>query len=334
MGAARLETARSEAIEAIEFFDKHPDLGDFRSEVLAGLSLPQKKIPPKYFYDQRGSQLFEQICDLDEYYPTRTEVSILEGNSAQIAGLLGDDAVLIEYGSGSSRKIQILLDAVSGHGTYIAVDISKEHLIHSAGELARDYPELNVIAICADYSKPFSLPSDAALSGKSRTAFFPGSTIGNLDPADALSFLKNTAATVGPGGSMLLGVDLKKDAQILNAAYNDSLGVSAEFNLNVLARINRELDADFDLSAFTHRAFYDQPKGRIEMHLESLAEQSVQLGGRVISFRKGETIHTENSYKYSVEGVRALAAAGGFETAHVWTDPRDLFGVFYLTVGG
>jgi dimethylhistidine N-methyltransferase len=331
MGAARLGTARS---EAIEFFDKHPDLGDFRSEVLTGLGLSQKQIPPKYFYDRRGSQLFEQICDLDEYYPTRTEVSILEHNSAQIAGLLGDDAVLIEYGSGSSRKIQILLDAVSGHGTYIAVDISKQHLIHSAGELAQAYPELNVIAICADYSKPFSLPPDAALSGKSRTAFFSGSTIGNLDPADALAFLKNTAAMVGPGGSMLLGVDLKKNAQILNAAYNDSHGVSAAFNLNVLARINRELGADFDLSAFAHRAFYDQPKGRIEMHLESLAEQSVQLGGTVISFRKGETIHTENSYKYSVEEVRALAANGGFQTAYIWTDPNDLFGVFYLTVGG
>ena len=325
--------AHSEAIEDIEFFDNHPQLGDFRSEVLAGLNLPQKQIPPKYFYDQRGSQLFEQICDLDEYYPTRTEVSILESNSAQIAALLGDDTVLIEYGSGSSRKIRILLDAVRGHGTYIAVDISKQHLIHSATELAQAYPELDVIAICADYSKPFSLPAGAALSGKSRVAFFPGSTIGNLDPGDALAFLKNTAETVGPGGSMLLGVDLKKDAQILNAAYNDSQGVSAEFNLNVLARINRALDADFDLSAFAHRAFYNHPKGRIEMHLESLADQSVQLGGTVISFRKGETIHTENSYKYSIEEVEALAAAAGFQTAHIWTDPRDLFGMFYLTVG-
>ena len=326
--------ARSEAVEDIEFFDNHPELGDFTSEVLAGLRLPQKQIPPKYFYDQRGSQLFEQICDLDEYYPTRTEVSILESNSAQIAALLGNDAVLIEYGSGSSLKIRILLDAVSGHGTYIAVDISKQHLIHSARELARAYPELDVIAICADYSKLFSLPADANLSGKSRTAFFPGSTIGNLDPADARAFLKNTATMVGPGGSMLLGVDLKKEAQILNAAYNDSQGVSAEFNLNVLARINRELDADFDLSSFAHRAFYDPRQGRIEMHLESLAEQSAHLDGTVISFRKGETIHTENSYKYSIEEVRTLAAAAGFQTAHIWTDPRDLFGVFYLTVAG
>jgi len=326
-----METAQS---EAIEFFDNHPEFGDFKSEVLTGLRLPQKRIPSKFFYDQRGSQLFEQICELDEYYPTRTEISILERNSAEIAALLGDDAVLIEYGSGNSRKIRILLDAVRGHGVYIAVDISKDHLIQSASELATAYHELDVIAICADYSKPFSLPLDAALSGKPGTAFFPGSTIGNFDLADALAFLTNTAATLGPGGSMLLGVDIKKGTNILNAAYNDSQGLTAEFNLNVLARINRELDADFDLSAFAHRAFYDEHHGRIEMHLESLADQSVKLDGTAISFRKGETVHTENSYKYSTDEVRTLAARAGFHAARIWTDPNNLFGVFYLTVVG
>ena len=320
--------------ETIEFIDQHPELGDFRSEVLAGLSLPQKQILPKYFYDQRGSKLFEEICELDEYYPTRTEISILERNSGEIARLLGDEAVLIEYGSGNSSKVRILLDAVAGHWVYVAVDISKDHLIRSAAELAKAYPKLGVIAICADYSKPFSLPDDATLSGKARTAFFPGSTIGNLDPADAVAFLTNTAATVGPGGSMLLGVDLKKDARILNAAYNDSQGLTAEFNLNVLARINRELDADFDLAAYAHKAFYNEQRSRIEMHLESLADQSVKLDGAEISFNKGETIHTENSYKYSVEEVRALAARAGFHTAQIWTDSNDLFGVFYLTVLG
>ena len=324
-----METAYS---EAIEFIDQHPELADFKSEVLAGLGLPRKRIPPKFFYDQRGSQIFEEICELDEYYPTRTEISILERYSAEIAALLGDDSVLIEYGSGNSQKVRILLDAVSGHGVYIAVDISKDHLIRSASELARAYPELDVIAVCADYSKPFSLPADATLSGKARTAFFPGSTIGNLDPAEAQGFLANVATTVGPGGSMLLGVDLKKDTQILNAAYNDSQGVTAEFNLNVLARINRELDADFDLSAFAHRVFYDEDRGRIEMHLESLAGQSVQLDGTNVSFRKGETIHTENSYKYSVAEVRTLAARAGFHPARIWTDSNDLFSVFYLRV--
>ena len=320
--------------EAIEFIDQHPELGDFKSEVLTGLRLSQKRIPPKFFYDQRGSQLFEQICELDEYYPTRTEISILERNSAEIAALLGDDAVLIEYGSGNSRKIRILLDAVRGHGVYTAVDISKDHLIRSAIELSKAYPELDVIAVCADYSKQFSLPPDATLSGKPGTAFFPGSTIGNFDPAEALAFLTNTAATVGSGGSMLLGVDLKKDTQILNAAYNDSQGVTAEFNLNVLARINRELDADFDLSAFAHRAFYNQHHGRIEMHLESLADHSVKLDGTAISFSKGETIHTENSYKYSIDEARTLAARAGFHPAQIWTDSNNLFGVFYLTVVG
>ena len=332
------------ALEAggVEFHDFHPDLGDFREEVLAGLRASPKRIPPKFFYDQRGSRLFEEICELPEYYLTRTETAILREHAGEIADLIsgasesaaGGEPMLIEYGSGAGRKTRILLDALGGRGVYVPIDISKQHLLASAAGPASAYPRLRVVAVCADYSRPFSLPSDLSAPGRRRVAFFPGSTIGNLDPNEAGAFLGSVVKLVGPGGALVLGVDLKKDPAVLDAAYNDAAGVTAEFNLNLLRRMNRELGADFDLSAFRHRAFYNEPLGRIEMHLESLRDQTVRFGDHSIDFRQGETIHTENSYKYSVEETRRLAAKAGFRADLSWTDADRLFSVHYLTVGG
>jgi dimethylhistidine N-methyltransferase len=320
--------------EAIAFHDHHPEATDFRRQVLEGLCATPKRLSPKFFYDKRGSELFDAICELPEYYPTRTEIAILEAASAEIAALLGENCLLIEYGSGSSRKIRILLDALAGEATYVAIDISREHLLQSASDLAVDYPDLEVIAVCADYSKPFPLPRPSRRRVRNRVVFFPGSTIGNFTPAQAAAFLRTTARQVGPGGSMLIGVDLKKDERILRAAYNDSEQVTAAFNLNLLERINRELNGDFEVSNFEHRAHYNAQAGRVEMHLVSRCAQSVRLDGHVIPFAEGETIHTENSYKFSVEEFSCLAQRGGFAVTRVWTDPDKLFSLQYLTVPG
>ena len=344
----------------VEFHDFHPDLGDFREEVLAGLNASPKRIAPKFFYDQRGSGLFEKICELPEYYPTRTETAILRQHADEIADLIsggsgdglikssiretncepsGDSdpalagtPILIEYGSGAGRKTRILLDALGGQGVYVPIDISKQHLLESAAEPASAYPRLRVVAVCADYSKPFSLPSDLAVLGRRRVAFFPGSTIGNFDPPEAEAFLKRVVKLVGPGGALLLGVDLKKDPAVLDAAYNDAAGITAQFNLNLLDRMNREMGADFDLAGFRHRAFYNEPLGRVEMHLESLRDQTVRVADRSIGFGQGETIHTENSYKYSVDETHRLAAKAGLNAGRIWTDADQLFSVHYLTV--
>ena len=321
-----------EITAGVEFHDFHPELGDFRQEVCAGLSREPKQIPPKFFYDKHGSELFEQICELEEYYPTRTETEILTRRAPDIAARLCPRSRLIEYGSGNSRKVRILLDAMQGRLSYVAIDISKQHLMDSASELAAAYPELEVIAVCADYSKPFPLPKPRRYAVHQSAVFFPGSTIGNFSPEQALEFLRNTAALVGAGGSLLIGVDLKKDPARLDAAYNDARGVTAEFNLNLLTRMNRELDADFDVSAFRHQAFYDAGRGRVEMHLVSLKDQTVGLNGSSIRFREGETIHTENSYKFSIEEFHGLAARASFESMEVWTDPDRLFSLHYLTV--
>jgi dimethylhistidine N-methyltransferase len=315
---------------AIRFFDFEPRLDDFRAEVLRGLASVPKQIPPKFFYDKRGSGLFERICELDEYYPTRTEISILEENAAEIAGLIGEHSRLIEYGSGNSRKIRILLDALGGRHAYVAIDISKAHLIESASRLAEEYPELEVMAVCADYGQPFRLPMPGIYPGGRDVAFFPGSTIGNFSPGPARRFLANTARAVGPGGGLLIGADLKKDPAILHAAYNDAAGVTAEFNLNLLARINAEAGADFDLGAFRHDAFYNLEEGRIEMHLVSLKRQTVRLNGSRLPFEEGETIHTENSYKFELTEFRELAASAGFVSERVWTDAGNLFSLHYL----
>ena len=314
----------------IHFTDLHPQLADFRSEVIAGLTAAPKQISPKFFYDQRGSELFDRICELPEYYPTRTETAILEGSASEMAGLLGPQCLLIEYGSGSSRKVRPLIDRLVSPAGYLAIDISRDHLRASAETLSAQYPDLDVFAVCADYTSEFELPAEAIAHAANRAIFFPGSTVGNFSPNDAVAFLKLAAKEAGPGGRMIVGVDLKKDPEILHAAYSDAEGVTTEFNLNLLARINRELGADFELDAFEHRAFYEPELGRIEMHLESLAAQQVRFDGQLVSFKAGESIHTENSYKFTIDEFQAIAAEGGWRTERVWTDDEQLFSVHCL----
>lgn len=317
----------------LDFIDNHPPAGDFRADVLAGLASHPKRLSPKYFYDKTGSELFDRITGLAEYYPTRTEIGILQRNVDQIAALAGESPLLIEYGSGSSQKIRILLEALSGHDVrYVAIDISRDHLLESTASLAEEFPRTAVYAVCADYSRPYPLPSGALENAGRRVAFFPGSTIGNFSPSEAQAFLRNTAETLEPGGALLIGADLDKDKRILEAAYDDSEGVTAEFNLNLLARINRELDADFDLSRFEHRAIYDTRARRIEMHLVSGEPQRVRVGEATFGFERGETIHTENSHKFTLEGFRAMAEAAGFEPGPVWTDADELFSLHWLDV--
>ncbi|MDX2216210.1 MAG: L-histidine N(alpha)-methyltransferase [Oculatellaceae cyanobacterium bins.114] len=323
----------------IQLHDLHPPLEDLRAEVILGLSQPQKSIPPKFLYDKQGAQLFDDICTLDEYYLTRTEISILKTYANEIADLI-DDGVLIEFGSGSSQKIRVLLDAMSSLPTYVALDISKQHLQDSCGDLVAAYPGLSAIAICTDYTQPFKLPEISALQSSSlngviahqrRVGFFPGSSIGNLEPEEAIEFLKNVAGLLGANGSLLVGVDLKKSKEILEPAYDDTKGISAAFAMNLLTRINRELGADFDLNQFRYRAFYN-PVGRIEMGLVSLIDQSIHLDGVCIPFAQGETLRTEYSYKYSIPEFQSLAEQAGFQARTVWTDPQHWFSLHCLNV--
>ncbi len=311
------------------FYDLAPGEESFRDAVLNGLARPRKAIPCKFFYDARGSALFEEICRLPEYYPTRTEIAILEENASEIAAQMGARCRVIEFGSGASDKARILLQALDRPAAYVPVDISREHLREAAASLADDFPELPVIAVCADYTGPFALPALPGPSGK-RVGFFPGSTIGNFEPDAARRFLANCARILGPGGEMLIGADLKKDPHTLEAAYNDRAGVTAAFNLNLLERINRELDGDLDLDRFEHLAFYSEAQGRVEIYVRSLADQQAAIAGRHIAFAAGELIHTEYSYKYSVPEFRALAATAGFRPVDTWTDPAELFSVHYF----
>jgi L-histidine Nalpha-methyltransferase len=311
------------------FHDLAPGEESFRDAVLKGLSRVRKAIPCKFFYDARGSALFEEICLLPEYYPTRTEIAILEENADEIAAQMGPHCRLIEFGSGASHKVRILLQALDRPAAYVPVDISREHLREAAASLAGDFPELPVTAVCADYTRPFPLPPLPGPSGR-RVGFFPGSTIGNFEPAAAEGFLANCAGILGSGGEMLIGVDLKKEIPILDAAYNDRAGVTAAFNLNLLERINRELDGDLDLDLFEHFAFYNEVQGRVEIYVRSLADQAATIGGRRIDFAAGELVHTEYSYKYAVPEFRALAARAGFRPIDTWTDPAELFSVHYF----
>lgn len=300
-------------------------------EVLDGLQKPVKEIPSKFFYDERGSRLFDQITQLEEYYPTRTETSILLDNIREIVSCVGRDAMLIEYGSGSSEKTRILLDHLSDLAAYVPIDISKEHLMRSARSIAINYPDLEVLPIAADYDdSSFRIPQSARLAAR-RVFYYPGSTIGNFHRDEAVEFLRRIASLCGSRGGLLLGVDLKKDPAILHSAYNDEMGITAEFNLNVLRRINREAGSDFDLKAWRHRAIYNEEAGRIEMHLVSLRKQDVHVDGLTISFEEGESIWTESSYKYSLEDFRGLSGEAGFEVEMAWTDSRHLFSVQYLT---
>lgn len=299
-------------------------------EVLNGLTKTVKELPCKLFYDERGSNLFDEITRLDEYYPTRTEMQILEENIAEIGCLLGEGTVLIELGSGSSRKIRLLLDNIPGLAAYIPIDISGEQLINSAVKLSGDYPEIEIIPLVADYTNEFKLP-EINKPYDHISAFYPGSTIGNFTPEEAKSFLKRIAKLIGKNGGMIIGVDLKKDKKTLEAAYNDSKGVTAEFNLNILKHINNETGSDFKPGNFQHVAFYNMHAGRIEMHLVSKVDQKIHLNGSVIEMKKNDDILTEYSYKYTLKEFADLIQ-DFFEVRTVWTDKNRLFSVQYLRV--
>jgi L-histidine Nalpha-methyltransferase len=311
------------------FHDLAPGEESFRDAVLSGLGRARKRIPCKFFYDARGSALFEAICRLPEYYLTRTEIIILEDNSADIAAHIGRNCRLIEFGSGASQKVRILLQMLDQPAAYVPVDISRQHLRDAATALAEDFPSVPVIAVCADYTRPFPLPPLPGMGGK-QVGFFPGSTIGNFEPDAAVAFLANYARVLGPGGEMLIGVDLKKDPEILNAAYNDRAEVTAAFNLNLLKRVNRELDGDLEIDCFEHVAFYNEAEGRVEIYIRSLVAQEARIAGTRFRFAEDELIHTEYSYKYSVPEFRALAARAGFRPVDTWTDPAELFSVHYF----
>lgn len=305
------------------------DAAQFRHDVWTGLAQPQKTLPCKYFYDARGSALFEAICDLPEYYPTRTELSIMESHAAAMAERLGPQCLLVEYGSGSSRKTRLLLDRLRAPAGYVPIDISAAALADSTRALAAAYPALEVLPVCADYTAPFDVPHPRA-PVRCRSVYFPGSTIGNFTPPQAQRFLARMARVAGASGVVLVGVDLRKDRATLERAYDDAAGVTAEFNRNLLVRINRELDGDFDLERFAHRARWDEAAGRVEMHLVALADQTVRVAGRTFAFTAGETIHTENSYKYDIAHFAALAAGVGLSVREVWTDPARRFSVQLL----
>lgn len=301
-----------------------------REEVLAGLAAERKTLPPKLLYDERGAALFEEICRQPEYYLTRAELAILRENAAGIAALAGPDCALVEYGSGAGVKVRLLLDAMERPASYVPVDISRRQLAEVAATLGRDYPRVAIRPVCADYTRRLEIPPLPVRAR--RIGFFPGSTIGNFHPAEAVAFLHRVRQTLGRDGALILGVDRRKDARTLHAAYNDANGVTAAFNLNVLARLNRELGADFVLDAFAHRAFFDVRAGRVEMHLVSREAQRVTVAGQRIDFHAGETIWTESSYKYAFRELESMVALGGFRIERLWTDARERFWVAFLTV--
>lgn len=300
----------------------------FLADILAGLRQPQKHLPAKYFYDDAGSRLFDRITELDEYYLTRTELHIMQRDADRMAARCGTRCLLVELGAGSLIKVRLLLDRLHRPAGYVPVDVSGNHLRAAAGTLVRDYPNLAVLPVCADFSQDFPLPDVAAAR---RVVYFPGSTIGNFDPAEVDALLRRIARLVGRGGGLLLGVDLQKAPRVIEAAYNDRRGVTAAFNRNLLARINRAFAADFDLDAFRHRAFYNRARSRIEMHLVSLSDQRVRIGDVEFRFRAGETIHTENSYKYNLAELSHRATGSGLRMDDVWTDERNYFAVLYFT---
>jgi dimethylhistidine N-methyltransferase len=321
---------KTEHLGSVRFFGSVVGADTFREDVIAGLSLPEKALSPKYFYDAEGSRLFEAICRLKEYYPTRCELALTSAHLEDIARFAGDGCQLIEYGSGESLKTRLLIRRLRP-SAYVPVDISESALQAAAKRLARAFPWLNVLGVAGDFMQPLKLPVYRARSHERLVIYFPGSTIGNLTPDEAHAFLRMSRGQIGRRGAMLVGVDLKKDANVLHAAYNDAKRVTAAFNLNLLARINRELGADFEPKQFAHYAFYNVAQGRIEMHLVSLERQTVAIGRHRFRFDVGESIHTENSCKYSVDEFSALALAAGFRTDCVWKDARGYFALFGLS---
>jgi len=317
--------------ETLPLVDRTPDTESFRDAALRGLQKSQKEIPSKFLYDKRGSELFDAICKLDEYYPTRTEIGIMERYVDEMVDAIGPNARLVEYGSGSSYKTRILLDRLDDPAVYVPVDISRTYLLDSARQIAEAYPEIPVRPVCADFTDELTLP-DPPRPARRTIGYYPGSTIGNFPPPDARRVLARIAGSVGPDGGLLIGVDLKKDPDVLHAAYNDGEGVTAAFNKNLLRRMNRELGATFDLDRFEHRARWNEEEGCIEMHLRSTAQQTVQVAGQPVAFQEGETIRTEYSYKFTLDAFASLASEAGFSVDHVWTDDRSYFSVQYCSV--
>lgn len=311
--------------------DLKPKVAEFRADVVAGLSSHPKRLLPKYFYDEKGSQLFDEICQVDEYYPTRTEMKILDDHANEIDEILEYPSSIIEYGSGSSSKIKKLLLGSSKIRRYVPIDISKKHLHQSVLHLRKDFPNLDIMAVCADYTDPSALSQIKLKEENNKYIFFPGSTIGNLEPNEALELLRHTGSLIGSKGKMILGIDLIKDEERLVAAYNDSKGVTAAFNLNILHRMNRELGSDFQPDNFEHMAIFNREKSRMEMHLRSKIKQNVHLDGAVYSFEEGETIHTESSHKYDLDAFRIFAQEAGMQMQHIFTDPRSDFAVLVLS---
>ena len=303
----------------------------FAEEVIDGLTQPRKQLPCKYLYDEQGSILFDRICDLDEYYPTRTELRIMQDYAQEIVEQLGPRCLLIEFGSGSSLKTRMLLDHLQQPAGYVPIDISREHLMKSVHSLSESYPHVDILPVCMDFHEDFDVPTTRH-PPRRRVVYNPGSTIGNCTPDEAEVMLRNIARLCGVGGGLLIGVDLKKDPQTLERAYDDRQGITAKFNLNILTRINRELDADFQVDAFEHKAIFNEEHGRVEMHLLSKEKQTVTVGDEEIEFAAGETIHTENSHKYDRKDFIQLAAEAGWSSQNVWVDDDRLFSVHYLTV--
>ncbi len=314
----------------VQLTDQKPETELLIADVLKSLRKSPKELPCKLLYDERGSELYNDICEMPEYYQARTETRIMLDNAAEIARLIGTNCLLIEYGSGSSDKTRVLLDTLEDTAAYVPIDISKEHLLAAAKDINRDYPGLEVLPVCGDYNNHIDLPTPSKEVAR-RVVYFPGSTIGNFDPGPAVEFLQRVAELCGPGDGLLIGVDLKKDVEVLELAYDDPAGITADFNLNILRHLNNDIGSDFELDAFRHRAVYNEDEGRIEMHLISEVDQEVTIDGVVISFAEGENIWTESSYKYSPEGFARLASKAGFTVKHVWTDEKNLFSVQYLT---
>ena len=315
--------------KSAQLTEQDDGITDDLREILAGLSQPQKTISSKFFYDEKGSRLFDQICELPEYYLTRTELGILREHVVEMADRIGPKASLIEFGSGSSLKIRILLENLDQLSVYVPVDISRDYLVMAAEEVARDFPGIEVLPVAADFTYPFDLP-DPIVSPVRNVVYFPGSTIGNFSHAAAGQLLRVMHHEAGENGALLIGIDLQKDNDVVEAAYNDSAGVTAEFNLNVLRRINREFDADFELDNFSHRAKYSEEFGRIEMYLVSSCEQTATIAGREIAISAGESILTEHSHKYTMEGFVAMAARSGFRLEKHWSDSGEMFSVMYF----
>lgn len=313
--------------EPLVLFDQLPEQTDVEEEIVAGLTLTPKRLPPKYFYDERGSKLFEQITRLPEYYLTRSELEVLSKYGRAIAEAVQPIDCLIEYGSGSSEKVRLILDALNPR-SYVPVDISRAHLVQAATKISDSYRDLQVFPVCADYSKVFKLPEP--VRGKRLTAFFPGSSIGNFERKDAVTFLRSIHTVIGSGGQLILGVDKRKDRNILEAAYNDSTGITAAFNLNMLSHLNQKLDAGFDLDQFSHQALYNEVEGRIEMYLQCQKSQIVRLGTAEIVIHENELIHTENSYKYSLVELHNLASNADMTCKQIWEDTNGYFMVVLL----